>query len=523
MMTFQLLDKLPHEIVQQIFQSLHKFANLAPDGKLTLQYYEFKRRLIDTNTLYALCLTSTRCRDIARPVLYRNFVQADSDASFYMLPRDGWRRTLELFLRTVTESSHLARLVRTATFTESFIHGINMCPTTIDTILAAATDLSPNFISDVERIVQDEKGSEFSLSECVQTAKSWDVPGYQDSHDIFVAGSAFIGILIALMPNLTSLALPQLPRTATELYLPVLDALGASFDSLKSFTGRMEFHKLAPLIKRMPGLMELNICDVSCPRHEDEASLMERGFRLPRLPTMAKVKTLRFEGASIGEPWMKVVLSRCSRLEKFVYAQRRENAELVRGIVPWSRAADVAMGALWSEAQMVKVLETHKETLRSVHIDLREHGDHRSVVPDLKSFDHIEELFLSIPQWTNWPDIGLGKPALREILPSSIRYLCVVCEAMEGRERFVSELYQMADAQLFEEKPFPKLQIVEYGMRKPEQWFDTLKRVFRRAGVWLVATPPNKLIMGRPHTMDPVVYDGVEFPPGPVTLTDGFR
>ena len=35
-MTFQLLDRLPHEIVQQIFQSLHKFAHLAPDGKLTL-------------------------------------------------------------------------------------------------------------------------------------------------------------------------------------------------------------------------------------------------------------------------------------------------------------------------------------------------------------------------------------------------------------------------------------------------------------------------------------------------------
>ena len=479
--------------------------------------------MIDTKTLYALCLTSTRCRDIARPVLYRNFVQADSNASFYMLPRDGWRRTLELFLRTITESGHLARLVRTATFTESFIHGINMCPTTIDKIMAAATVLSPNFVSDVERIVQEQRGDEFSLSECVQTAKSWEVPGFQDSNDIFVAGSAFIGILIALMPNLTGLALPQLPRTVTELYLPVLDALGASFDSLKIFTGRMEFHKLAPLIQRMPGLTELNICDVSCPRHEDEASLMERGFRLPRLPTMPKVKTLRFEGVSIGEPWMRLVLSRCSSLEKFVYAQRRENAELARGIVPWSRAADVAMGALWSESQMIKVLKIHKDTLRYVHIDLREHGDHHSVVPDLRSFNRIEELFLSVPRWTNWPDVGLGKPALREILPSSLRYLCVVCEAMEGRERFVSELYQMADAQLFEDKPFPKLQIVEYGMRKPEQWFDPLKRVLGRAGIWLVATPPNELIMGRPHTMEPVVYDGVEFPPGPMILADGFR
>ncbi|RDW74193.1 hypothetical protein BP5796_07635 [Coleophoma crateriformis] len=214
------LTALPSETLQLIFGTfcLHCSANhqpTSPDRYLhhTPQHgdepswYSLKR-----HALFSLCLVSKRCRDLAQPILYHEFVLGYGDSWRSTLYT--WDGRLAAFVRTIAQRRQLAMLVKAVYIQPSLLHSL-----------------------------RDEKFRD-ALG---QAAHALKIENWQQ-----LSGSTLVPLLIAELPNLEYLSLETLQHDMCD-GIAVVPSL-SNLRTICIIYSRLGEKNLEALLSACPGL-----------------------------------------------------------------------------------------------------------------------------------------------------------------------------------------------------------------------------------------------------------------------------
>ncbi|KFZ03282.1 hypothetical protein V502_11075 [Pseudogymnoascus sp. VKM F-4520 (FW-2644)] len=354
------LTGLPTETLHQIFSTFLKHQSIAPDAYFRGTQQQSDERSwhsIQCHALFSLSLVSKRLRDIAQPILYKEFVPGYSDSWKSTLYT--WDGRLTSFLRTIARRPDLAALVK-----RIYIHSH----------LLKSVDGKENQdgIEQAARVVRTEKWQQLS-------------------------GGELVTILIAKLPNLKHFSLQTVMNPVEGLSSSYLRALGISVLPLTTID-----INLCAATNEHDYLFNLEIC---------AGAILELATNLKTLnlhmcggiqhrapiPSLPNLETLRITHSRLNETDLEGLLSSCANLRTFAFETTATN------INAWDCVQDFGPRGHFELKNAVKYLSRHCATLKSLHLDLRERGVayrdsiDRAIPPSfrLRDFKALEHLFLN--------------------------------------------------------------------------------------------------------------------------------
>ncbi|KAF7556947.1 hypothetical protein G7Z17_g1079 [Cylindrodendrum hubeiense] len=415
---------------------------------------------LDRHSLFSLCLASRRLRDLAQPILYHEFILGYGDS--WRSHKYSWEGRLTSFMRTMAQRRDLASHVSRAS-----VHLRLLQPVSTDEARSILRTCADALGINISKAWSQRKSSMF--------ANEWSSPGFEgflasffEGHDVlqprvrasfarhfehpWSRGSRWIAIelvamLIAQLPNLEHLSI-QHNFTWTNEQLEIgpfpptaLAALNVSRLSLKS----LDVDILAtPIVELATGLETLNLhlCAFPSP-----------------MPPMPNLKVLRVIRVTLDENNLKKLLgSRTGGLRTFVYEAARDlpNKEDLsrRGVFQLSLR------------HFVEYLHRHRDTLTSLHLDLRaeniwDHGQYTHVKDSLRGFTVLKNLLLSsnaIPLPRRHEDEQYDCRSLINLMPSSIVSLQLPHGDCYSHMSLEKELINLVELKKLQPGQFPKLQ-----------------------------------------------------------------
>ncbi|KAF4455165.1 hypothetical protein FALBO_15696 [Fusarium albosuccineum] len=385
-------------------------------------------------TLCTLSLVSRRFRDIAQDILHHEYLLGYTDLrhpEWY-----SWDGRLTAFMRTVASRRDLARLVRTV-----FIHPASVECIGLDEAWAALNH-SSNALG-------------FSLSETWEQRKS-DPREHPGRSDYDFRQKFFLGQLDALDRHNRLRYNGVLPP---ELYAALI-ALLPNLDHL-IFRNGVGYTDVPMTAMKALGItsLPLRTLEVGCTPNNllavapdlEVLTYDDAGF----LPQTSKLKSLRHRKVAINEHNFRRIAS-CAPvgLSSFVYEASRVQMASV----------DLSATSVVQPRVAVRQLARHRETLKSLHLDLRFRTRfHRDTtmepMPSLGRFTALEELFIVTNSVYNNRSLGLpDDQTLVKLLPSSIVSLSIASpEFPPHHERVLKGLAGLAEHKRQHPERFPQL------------------------------------------------------------------
>lgn len=439
---------IPTEILQLIFSHFCLHCQRSPGIQNTPDKpscYSLER-----HTLFSVCLASRRFCDIAQPILYHEFAHGYGDSNRSTTePLDG---RLASFVQTVETRRDLAALVK-------WIY------------------INPYSL---ESAIDNDKAQKFNAGKWLQHQS--------DTSDM-------VARLIVQLPNLEHLSL-SVSMVATES-TRASSLRAAEVSSLPIKTLDIFLHgttiqgqnhlfsldyRARPIIEISPGLETLNLhmCGKTWRRHPH-----------CRIPSLSNLKTLRITHSRLTKVDLELVLSSCSALHTFIYEA---------SAVPFYRYSCITMpfdGRDHFQAyEAVNYLHLyHRKTLKTLHVDLRRR-DWFPCIEDrdiwhtfsFADFPALEELFLNSNEiyrrcWKEKKSPVDYSRLLLEILPSSIKSLCLAEHIGNLLPHLVTGLFALADA--VTQGLFPHLERIrcDEDQRLDYEDEDSLRSIFAAAEV----------------------------------------
>lgn len=459
------MGTLPQHQQQRQIQQQRK--EQEPD---TNSWYSFDRR-----PLWSLCLVSKRIQDVAQPILYHEFVLGYGDS--WRSEAYAWHGRLTSFVRTMASRRDLAGCVKIVSIQSLLLDGIQQDEARI-ALMESADVLGINLVEAWEKRKPDRSVLKFPsflrafLREEAQLSvysrnRLANAFRYPQSPGHRTIGYELVAMLLAQLPNLDRLSF-QDPFTEKSFLspfpLPALSALNIS--SLPFKTLDLGIPAL-PILELATGLETLNIqkCDFPSP-----------------IPPLPNLKFIRITNLDLSGNHLRNLLSSCTGgLRTFVYEAVIEEWRGKEG-----RLRDGNNHFRLSEA--VKYLRPHRDSLQTLHLDLRavnivesSNGEYGSPGFGLKGFTVLEHLLLSsnaIPIPSEQALYGFDS-LIHHILSSIISLHLPHGQSWACPEK---ELIRLANQMKLQPGAFPKLQRVIYDA---EHIFDddTMGSMFAAVGV----------------------------------------
>ncbi|OBT66713.1 hypothetical protein VE03_03988 [Pseudogymnoascus sp. 23342-1-I1] len=356
------LTGLPTETLHQIFSIFLKHQSIAPDAYFRgtrQQSDERSWHSIQCHALFSLSLASERLRDIAQPILYKEFVPGYGDSWKSTLYT--WDGRLTSFLRTIARRPDLAMLVKRIYIHSYLLKSVN-CKENQDGIKQAA------------RAVGIEKWQQLS-------------------------GGELVTILIAKLPNLKHFSLQTVMNPVEGLSSSYLQALGISVLPLTTIDINLYASANEP---RHDCLFNLEICAGAILKLATNLKTLNLHIcggiqhRAP-IPSLPNLETLRVTHSRLNETDLEGLLSSCANLRTFAFEATATYIN-ARDCVQ-----DFGPRGHFELKNAMKYLSRHRTTLKSLHLDLRERGVayrdsiERTIPPSfrLRDFKALEHLFLN--------------------------------------------------------------------------------------------------------------------------------
>ncbi|KFY38200.1 hypothetical protein V494_04457 [Pseudogymnoascus sp. VKM F-4513 (FW-928)] len=475
------LTGLPTEILHQIFITFLTHQSTAPDAYFRGTQQQSDERSwhsLQCHALFSLSLVSRRLRDIAQPILYKEFVLGYGDSWKSKLYT--WDGRLTSFLRTIAQRPDLAALVE-----RIYIHSHLLKP------VRSKSKENRDGIEQAARAVGIEKGQQLLSGELVT-------------------------VLIAKLPNLKhfSLQTEMSPyEDLRDLRPSYLRALGISVLPLTT----IDVNRNAVTDDQFP-LFNLEIC---------AGAILDRATNLKTLnlhmcggiqhrapiPSLPNLETLRISHSRLNETDLKGLLSSCANLRTFAFEATGTYVDYGGCVQDFSPRGHFEL------KNAVKYLSRHRATLRSLHLDLRMrdvfYGDSidRGSLPSfrLRDFKALEHLFLNSEEIFDGGNKHLiaENQLLAWFLPVNIVSLHLQGNSGNFLPRLAKGLLGLAKAA--SKGQFPRLKEVRCDAR---QILDdnAVGSMFAAAGVYFNgdsfplsnATIPMRIIRGPSFSPEPV-------------------
>lgn len=375
---------------------------------------------LDCHTLFCLCLVSRRFCTIAQPILYHEFVPGYGDS--WRSTRYTWNGRLASFVRTVARRRDLAAKVRRV-----YIH--------------------PDLLQS-----GDTKERKDALREAANALQIEDQEG--------LVSDDLLALLIALLPNLNHCSLqsrktrvqavcPSALRRARVLSLPLktLDVV---------LHARCYERELLNLGWRAGALLEVATHLQTLNLHMCEGIWTESPF-----PSLPNLKVIRITRSKLTKKGLEGLLRSCNGLRSFTYET----------CPPYISLDIIAPGAdpidQFTPWDAVRCLRWHRETLESLHLDLRKRGvfpqpsglihlERSEPIVDFRDFNALRHLFLNASAIY---DLRYTEPPpLTQVLPRSITSLQFVGDISCSVEWLSNGIFGLAGA--ISEGHFPDLKKV---------------------------------------------------------------
>ncbi|GES62571.1 hypothetical protein ATEIFO6365_0005071200 [Aspergillus terreus] len=245
--------------------------------------------------------------------------------------------------------------------------------------------------------------------------------------------------------------------------------------SLRASSLEAHHHSLFYLDQRVGALLDVSQCLETLNLH------MCYGSSTGLFPTLPNLKNLRLSFSRFSERNLRGLLSSCRSLRTFLYEAT---------YAPYNPDVDLFRGYdHFQLSDAVKYLSLHRETLESVHLDLRKRGlTFSPPVPraifSLKKFTVLKDLFLNLDEFhTRFMAADpLGdQELLVQILPSSIVSLNLAGSITEELPRLEESLFGLAHA--VSHGQFPKLKQVRWDEKEKLNDELGVRSMFATAGV----------------------------------------
>ncbi|KAI8963245.1 hypothetical protein F5Y11DRAFT_320293 [Daldinia sp. FL1419] len=458
------LDRLPNEILTSIFNDFRVHYHPEPDSDAPSAYFRGTRQRpdepswysLDCQALYSLCLTSRRLRDVARPLLYRDFMPGYGDS--WRSKSYKWEGRLASFLRTVSTRRDLAVFVK-----RIYIHSFLVKRLDEVTVQSA--------------LEQAAQGFSIPLSKYLAHFPSIGIrrPGHDQQQILF---APLLGMLLAALPNANRLSL-QVSARSVPIPASALKEIGVPKLRLKTIDISAYSHPDAEASYMFS--IDDDTCGILKLATDVETLNLHMCGSL-RNPLGLEIRTLRITCSRLDEPSIRNLLSSCVGLEAFMYEAGPPD------IIKYS----CLMGTPLNENdehfephRIIEYLHSHYGTLKSLHLDFRIYNlisfnRIRPVRPiaSLKNLTRLNHLFLN-PNMI-YSNQETKRHQLIEILPPAITKLQIIGIFSVFLLDAARDLQALADAVLRGE--FSQLQKLTYNTF--EQLDDhAISESFARAGV----------------------------------------
>ncbi|KAK7418738.1 hypothetical protein QQX98_003756 [Neonectria punicea] len=424
---------------------------------------------LDRHALFSLCLVSKRFQLIAQPILYHEFVlgHGDSSASW----KYDWQDRITLFMRTVADRRDLALRVQRVSI-QAFLfcpgsqeEGRNLKPFSVAEAYAVLNycanalgiDLSMAWRQRISELANDDRPTSRLARAILVLVCNGDVSSDEELLEltfrhIWNDGLAWLAtemvtMLIAQLPNVQHLSVESTFNwennhpTIRSITPSALAALDVSMLSVKTLDLSI---RAEPFLELAPRLECLNI--------------FLRAMTSP-IPPMPSLKVLRVSSREMSKAEFESLLSACTgHLHTFVYEAGTHHFPPAPLTVGRGRNN-------FRLADAVRSLRRHRESLRSLHLDLSAQdvfefstfGDH-GLETSLQDFPVLENLLISsctIPIPADPAKYHFD--SLRQHLPSSIVSLYLPHGQTEDHIDLKKELLRLAGRKMLHPGQFPSL------------------------------------------------------------------
>lgn len=504
---------LPVETLQQIFgyfcvHCREKHQSMPPHAYLRGRQHPNRPSWysLERHTLFSLCLVSKHVSHIAQAILYHEFMPGYGDS--WRSDLYTWDSRLTSFMRTVARRRDLAALVK-----RIYVHPY-LLESLYEAEVVEANGVSYPIPPPLPECISEEEARDTLRP--VALALGIEEPQQLSADDL-------VTLLIAELPNLQHCSL-QLSPYPDEIVRPAgLRAAGISHLPLK--TVDISLHAWAnkvdlfSLEQRARALFEVSPCLETLNLH------MCSGIwhRVP-FPSLPDLKTLRLTFSRLSEEALKGLLYSCDGLRSFTYEATRRLDHLLDGC----GYTNLSSGSdHFQLANAVKYLSRHRETLESLHLDLRRRGhsdaglDTRAVFT-FREFTLLEHLFLNLDEFHSrfWAGSSPAEDSqiLVQLLPPRIVSLHLAGHIKNELPRLEKALLSLADATSHGQ--FPRLKQVRWDKNEKLNCEDVVSTMFAATGVSFGydSWPTTKSTLGDgdvsppPNYSDPFPFEDMDDP-----------
>ncbi|KAJ0424966.1 hypothetical protein BJY00DRAFT_298899 [Aspergillus carlsbadensis] len=440
------LGHLPLEITHLILGHLgfHSTSNLIPEPPDA--YFRGDEQEPDEPSwfslklqpLLSLCLVSKRWRDIAQPILYREFTLGYGES--WRSEEYTWDGRLVAFMLTVARRRDLAALVK-----RIYIH---------PHLFAHVPPLEPP-----SRITY-----EIAQGVLREIAEAFRVEGLEQ-----FTPSDLIAVLIMQLPNLQHCGFQLQPEVweivpPDALRLAGIETLPLKTLDVSLYDGRygieLTFGQFT-LLHRVSSLLSVSTLLETLNLHMYYAIL--RADRDP-FPSLPNLKTLRLTHSWLSAASLERVLSSCGNLRTFFYeATTKPHWPTFN---PFER--DYPLDHHFRLPDAARYLQRHRGTLESVHLDLRMREPARgspeqSSASSFQSFTKLKHLFLNMDEFHTGcmaRDVKDDAQLFVTLLPQTLNSLHLSGRIAEDLPRLQESLLGLAESIL--EMQFPSLEQIHW-------------------------------------------------------------
>lgn len=384
--------------------------------------------------LVSLCLVSRRLCHIAQPFLYSEFMLGYGDS--WRSDLYTWDDRLASFMKTIARRRDLAALVK-----RIYIHPCLIKPFEEEEVFESCYYPGlPHSVSFIEYYREDD-----TVNVLLEIGGALRLDLQQ------LSSKDLIAVLIAALPNLEhysvqlTVARDQVVVTPKGLQTAGISCLPLNTIDACIRVAARDTHsdsRFLYISDHLGALLDVSMRLETLNLHMCRG-LSPRGGTLPCLPNL---KNIRLTYSRLDEPSLEGLLSCCKGLRSFSYEATS---------CPFSRYRDTTeCSDHFYLTDAVRLLTRHRETLESVHIDLRKRGQKsdglnpRAAVT-FKDFDRLTHLFLNMDEfhtrfWAGTPEED--SVLLTQLLPSSIKSLHLAGQITDERPRLEKSLLDLARA-----------------------------------------------------------------------------